>query len=165
MLGKQLFRRLMKATFYGHFVAGEDQEAIKPVIKNLEKFGVGAILDYSVEEDLSENETKSQMSSNGNSSLDPADEYARYKPHVEFADRRKGVYSARTYFYEGEEECDKRVKTFLKCIDAAGLYFIINEIKYIKCICYSSILIFLFLYLLSYISIEKSNGKSKLNQG
>lgn len=120
VLGKQLFRRLMKASFYGHFVAGEDQEAIKPVIKNLEKFGVGAILDYSVEEDLSENETKSHVDANSCETLDPSDEHARYKPHAEFADRRKGVYSARTYFYEGEAECDKRVETFLKCIDAAG---------------------------------------------
>ena len=111
----------MKASFYGHFVAGEDQEAIRPVISNLEKFGVGSILDYSVEEDLSENETKGQMGKNPDDSLDPADEHAQYKPHIEFADRRKGVYSARTYFYEGEEECDTRVNTFLKCIDAAGI--------------------------------------------
>jgi len=111
----------MKASFYGHFVAGEDQEAIKPVISNLEKFGVGAILDYSVEEDLSENETKGHMEKTPDKSLDPADEHAQYKPHIEFADRRKGVYSARTYFYEGEEECDMRVNTFLKCIDAAGI--------------------------------------------
>ena len=120
----------MKATFYGHFVAGEDQEAIKPVISNLEKFGVGAILDYSVEEDLSENETKGHMGKNlDESTLDPADEHAQYKPHIEFADRRKGVVSARTYFYEGEEECDKRVETFLKCIDAAGKnkYTIVNK--------------------------------------
>lgn len=110
----------MKATFYGHFVAGEDQEAIKPVIKTLEKFGVGAILDYSVEEDLSESETKTHMGKDGDVPSDPADEHARYQPHIEFADRRKGVYSARTYFYEGEQECDKRVETFLKCIDAAG---------------------------------------------
>lgn len=111
----------MKASFYGHFVAGEDQEAIKPVISNLEKFGVGAILDYSVEEDLSENETRGHMAKTPDKSLDPADEHAQYKPHIEFADRRKGVYSARTYFYEGEEECDMRVNTFLKCIDAAGI--------------------------------------------
>lgn len=113
----------MKASFYGHFVAGEDEEAIKPVISNLEKFGVGAILDYSVEEDLSENETKGQVGNDLDESLDPADEHSQYKPHKEFADRRKGVTSARTYFYEGEAECDKRLNTFLKCIDAAGIYF------------------------------------------
>lgn len=117
----------MKASFYGHFVAGEDEEAIKPVISNLEKFGVGAILDYSVEEDLSESETKSDMGKNSDRSLDPSDEHEQYKPHVEFADRRKGVYSARTYFYEGEEECEKRLKIFLKCVDAAGTILIVSS--------------------------------------
>ena len=43
----------MKATFYGHFVAGEDQPAIQPLVHRLNRYGVGAILDYSVEEDIS----------------------------------------------------------------------------------------------------------------
>jgi hypothetical protein len=51
----------MKATFYGHFVAGEDREAIKPTIARLNKYGVGAILDYSVEEDLSEEDAEKAM--------------------------------------------------------------------------------------------------------
>ena len=101
-------------------MAGEDEEAIKPTISNLEKFGVGAILDYSVEDDLSENETEQHMGKHADDSADPSDEHARYKSHIEFSDRRKGVCSARTYFYEGEEVCDKRAETFLKCIDAAG---------------------------------------------
>lgn len=53
-LGKRIFNRLMKATFYGHFVGGENQEVLKPVVSKLQKFGVGAILDYSVEEDIDE---------------------------------------------------------------------------------------------------------------
>lgn len=52
MLGRALFERLMKMTFYGQFVAGEDQEAIKPLIRRNRAFGVGAVLDYSVEDDL-----------------------------------------------------------------------------------------------------------------
>ncbi|XP_064530591.1 proline dehydrogenase 1, mitochondrial isoform X4 [Pseudopipra pipra] len=44
----------MKMTFYGQFVAGEDQEAIKPLLRRNQAFGVGAVLDYSVEEDLRE---------------------------------------------------------------------------------------------------------------
>ncbi len=56
VLGDRLFRLLMKATFYGHFVAGEDQEDIRPVISRMNSFGVKAILDYSAEEDLSEEE-------------------------------------------------------------------------------------------------------------
>lgn len=59
VLGKTLFAKLMKATFYGHFVAGEDQVKIQPTLERLRSFGVKSILDYSVEEDLSE-ETATQ---------------------------------------------------------------------------------------------------------
>ena len=52
LLGRRLFETLMKGTFYGHFVAGESKEEIKPKIDMMEKFGVGAILDYAVEADM-----------------------------------------------------------------------------------------------------------------
>ncbi|XP_031549212.1 proline dehydrogenase 1, mitochondrial-like [Actinia tenebrosa] len=126
MLGKGLFRKLMKATFYGHFVAGEDHEAIKPTISKLEQYGVGAILDYSVEEDLSEEDAQKAM---GNDQVpidqpkalaDNPDDYKKYRSYKQFADRRKGVVSARTYFYSGEPECDKRLETFISCVDASG---------------------------------------------
>lgn len=59
-LGQRLFDKLMKMTFYGHFVAGEDQESIRPLIRHNRAFGVGCILDYGVEEDLSTEEAKHQ---------------------------------------------------------------------------------------------------------
>ena len=37
VLGKKLFGLMMKQTFYGHFVAGEDQERIKPTIGRMQK--------------------------------------------------------------------------------------------------------------------------------
>lgn len=125
VLGKRLFNLLMKTTFYGHFVAGEDQESIKPTIQNMERFRVGSILDYSVEEDISEEKVQDSFSDNSGTGpgvyiTDTADEHARYQPHSEFADRRMNVYSARTYFYEGESECDRKMGIFVKCIDAAG---------------------------------------------
>lgn len=52
ILGKWLFRLLMKRTFYGHFVGGESEVAIKPTVERLKSFGVKSILDYSAEEDL-----------------------------------------------------------------------------------------------------------------
>ena len=58
VLGKTLFAWIMKQTFYGHFVAGEDRQRIKPVIHTMHTFGVKSILDYSVEEDISEGEAK-----------------------------------------------------------------------------------------------------------
>ena len=54
LLGRRLFEIIMKGTFYGHFVAGESKEDIKPKINTMEKFGVGAILDYAVEADMPE---------------------------------------------------------------------------------------------------------------
>ena len=53
VLGKKLFGEIMKLTFYGQFVAGEDRESIKPAIYRMHTFGVKSILDYSVEEDIS----------------------------------------------------------------------------------------------------------------
>lgn len=58
LLGQQLFERLMKMTFYGQFVAGEDHNSIKPLIHKNQAFGVGAVLDYSVEEDLTQEEAE-----------------------------------------------------------------------------------------------------------
>ncbi len=47
-------------------------------------------------------------------------EYRRYKSHKEFGDRREGVTGARTYFYEGEPECDRNMVTHLKSIEAVS---------------------------------------------
>lgn len=58
VLGDRLFSVLMKATFYGHFVAGEDQFKIRPTLERLRSFGVKPILDYSVEEDLTQEEAE-----------------------------------------------------------------------------------------------------------
>ena len=44
----------MRQTFYGHFVAGANQEEIKPLITACRQFGVKSILDYSAEEDISQ---------------------------------------------------------------------------------------------------------------
>lgn len=44
----------MSATFYGQFVAGENEVTIKPTLDHLRSFGVKSILDYSAEEDMPE---------------------------------------------------------------------------------------------------------------
>lgn len=58
ILGDKIFGMLMKLSFYGHFVAGEDQNKIVPTLERLRSFGVKPILDYSVEEDLSKEEAE-----------------------------------------------------------------------------------------------------------
>ncbi|XP_020852205.1 proline dehydrogenase 1, mitochondrial [Phascolarctos cinereus] len=125
LLGRHLFDRLMKMTFYGQFVAGEDQEAIKPLIHHNKAFGVGSILDYSVEEDISheEAEEKEMDSCTADAERDGSGAGKREKQfqvHRAFGDRRDGVTGARTYFYANEAKCDHHMENFLRCIDASG---------------------------------------------
>lgn len=60
LLGQWMFEKMMKMTFYGQFVAGEDHNAIKPLIQKNQAFGVNAVLDYSVEEDLTQEEAETK---------------------------------------------------------------------------------------------------------
>lgn len=53
ILGERLFRALMRATFYGQFVVGEDTQQIRPKLDHMESFGVRAMLNYTAEQDLS----------------------------------------------------------------------------------------------------------------
>uniref|UniRef100_A0A8C4IZF8 Proline dehydrogenase n=2 Tax=Dromaius novaehollandiae TaxID=8790 RepID=A0A8C4IZF8_DRONO len=128
VLGQPLFERLMKMTFYGQFVAGEDQEAIKPLIRRNQAFGVGAVLDYSVEEDLTAEEAEQKEAQSSAevhspplaSSAGAEQREKQYRVHRGFGDRRGGVISARTYFYADESKCDQHMETFLRCIDASS---------------------------------------------
>jgi len=146
VLGKRLFASTMKPTFYGQFVAGEDARDIAPVIDRMKSFGVKSILDYSAEEDISEEKAEdlemdsciSHASSDGpdtnfaglitpsrdNSfkikSRQDEKELKRYQPQREFGDRRKGVTGARTFFYQGEAACEKNMEVFLRCIEAVA---------------------------------------------
>uniref|UniRef100_A0AAR2JTL1 Proline dehydrogenase n=1 Tax=Pygocentrus nattereri TaxID=42514 RepID=A0AAR2JTL1_PYGNA len=99
----------MKMTFYGQFVAGEDHQSIKPLIQKNRAFGVGTVLDYSVEEDVCQ-ERAERKETGDQSSV----------PHCEPADHRDGVMSAPFYFYADEAKCDQHMDTFIKCIKAAG---------------------------------------------
>lgn len=127
ILGQMLFKKMMKLSFYGHFVAGENHDEIKVVTSKLQQYGVGAILDYAVEEDVSEEKAvklEIESCTPNDELVQPQtrhkDKERRYQAHHEFADRRKKVVSARTYFYEGEAQCDENLNIFLKCIDAAS---------------------------------------------
>uniref|UniRef100_A0A3Q3JQ10 Proline dehydrogenase n=1 Tax=Monopterus albus TaxID=43700 RepID=A0A3Q3JQ10_MONAL len=113
----------MKMTFYGQFVAGEDHESIRPLIRKNRAFGVGAVLDYSVEEDLSQEEAeKKEMESCVSEAEKENSDHRekKYKAHRQFGDRRGGVISARTYFYADEAKCDSQMETFINCIKASG---------------------------------------------
>uniref|UniRef100_A0A3Q3LV21 Proline dehydrogenase n=1 Tax=Mastacembelus armatus TaxID=205130 RepID=A0A3Q3LV21_9TELE len=123
VLGQWMFEKLMKMTFYGQFVAGEDHKAIRPLIQKNQAFGVGAVLDYSVEEDLTQEEAEKKEMDSCVSEAEKEDSGHRekkYKAHRQFGDRRGGVISARTYFYADEAKCDSQMETFINCIQASG---------------------------------------------
>ncbi|KAJ8380142.1 hypothetical protein SKAU_G00009200 [Synaphobranchus kaupii] len=125
LVGQKAFEQVMKMTFYGQFVAGEDHEAIKPLIQRNQAFGVGSVLDYSVEEDLTQEEAEKKEMESCVSEAEKENQGAdhrekKYKAHKQFGDRRGGVISARTYFYADEAKCDHHMETFLNCIKASG---------------------------------------------
>jgi len=125
ILGKTLFGLMMKQSFYGHFVAGEDQEGIKPVIGRMHSFGVKSILDYSVEVDETEKKKEEKKSFNMKKASEAKDDTTKISQYVPLdedehkeIDRTHNLNSARTFFYQGEAECDSNMKVFINCIDA-----------------------------------------------
>jgi len=141
VLGKKLFSAVMKRTFYGQFVAGEDTVRITPTIHRMQSFGVKSILDYSVEEDLSQEEAEQvemEACVSSGDAQEIGDEFAavnkdkeftaeghheelnRYQPNKQFGDRRIGVTGARTFFYVGEANCERNLDTFLRCIETVA---------------------------------------------
>ncbi|XP_035386221.1 proline dehydrogenase 1, mitochondrial isoform X2 [Electrophorus electricus] len=120
LLGVKVFEQLMKMTFYGQFVAGEDHEAIRPLIEKNRAFGVGAVLDYSIEEDLSQEEADRKERESCMLVSEKEKLERRSMAHRRFADRRDRVTSARTYFYADEVKCDQHMEIFIKCIKASG---------------------------------------------
>lgn len=124
ILGKTIFGKIMEASFYGHFVAGADEKAIKPKIDRLRQFGVKAILDYSVEEDISQDEArKIEMESctpiSSDSSYGHENFTKKYHVYADFADRRRQSLS-KTYFYLDEAHCERNMGTFLQAIEAVA---------------------------------------------
>ncbi|XP_037536155.1 proline dehydrogenase 1, mitochondrial [Nematolebias whitei] len=125
ILGQKLFDHLMKMTFYGQFVAGEDHVAIKPLIQKNQAFGVGSVLDYCVEEDISQKETKQKeinscSSAAGKESIGEHYKKKNCEAHKQFGDSQGELNGACTYFYADEAKCDQHMETFIKCIKASG---------------------------------------------
>ncbi|XP_037050062.1 proline dehydrogenase 1, mitochondrial isoform X4 [Bradysia coprophila] len=128
LMGEKLFALMMKQTFYGHFVAGEDRHKIIPTLERLRSFGVKPILDYSVEEDLSQEEAEKREVESSTSEAPPPPPAAtsnnkalpQYTVDKTFADRRFKVSSARTYFYLNEATCERNMEIFIKCLEAVS---------------------------------------------
>jgi proline dehydrogenase len=88
----------------------------------LRSFGVKPILDYSVEEDLSQEEAEEREVSASVPTMAPAptdpSHLPQYTVDKSFADRRFKVLGARTYFYLNEATCERNMETFIRCLEA-----------------------------------------------
>lgn len=125
IFGDRLFALLMKATFYGHFVGGETLEKTQPTLERLRFFGVRAILDYSVEVELTGEEAeKLEIEASLPEKGDVMENESIKKFHLEkqFADRRYRVQGARTYFYQNEASCERNMEVFIECLQAVAMY-------------------------------------------
>lgn len=137
LFGKRAFDLIMRSTFYGQFVAGADEQEIEPVIKHLQSFGVKTILDYSAEEDVQEDtiaqadDNNCTLDNNDNrqesddelkylAKMDEDSPLRRYLGSNNFADRRRYLPVARTYFYHGESQCERNLEIFFKSIEAVA---------------------------------------------
>ena len=96
MLGSPIVNGIIKRSFYRQFVGGADADELRPLLSMLSSHGIGAVLDYAAEDDVHED---GEM---------PA---SRQPP--------TDTVVARTYKYEDEAVCDRRLEVFLKSIDAA----------------------------------------------
>lgn len=93
-------------TFYRQFVAGANGEGIKKTLQHLERNGIHSVLDYAAEDDVDEETGVAQSRALGGISS--------------AEDLRTSTVVARTYRYEDEEACDKRMEHFLESIRAAA---------------------------------------------
>ena len=123
ILGSGLHNWLMKRTFYGQFVGGEDLRALQTVIAHLRQSGVSAILDYAVEEDVSDQQpvVMEERKRNGQpkpSAIQTATD-PQFSPSLTRGKMTK-LASARTYFYQDDLRCEQTVEHFLSCIKMAA---------------------------------------------
>jgi len=96
LLGATATEAMLRHSVFAHFVAGEDEADIAPVISRLRAHGVGGILDYAAEAELDES---------------GAAEHA--VPNLPDVNQ-----PSRTYPYEGEAKCEANKRIFLSAVRA-----------------------------------------------
>ena len=113
----------MKQTFYGQFVGGEDLRALQTVISHLRASGVSAILDYAVEEDVSDQQPVVMEVRKRDGRKDTTSNVAVTDPHFSPSLTEGSITkraSARTYFYQDDIRCEQTMEHFLSCIKMAA---------------------------------------------
>lgn len=112
ILGSRITDAMMKATFFGHFCAGEDEEKIRPVIQSLAKAHIGGIFDYAAESDVGQDKKKGKKKEVKETTA---------KEDLLFILQDNPLQPrpvARVYDYESEARCDQHLEIFRKCIQS-----------------------------------------------
>ena len=98
-LGDSITDKILKKTYFAHFCAGEDEREIIPVINEYERDGIGSILDYAAEADITDDTIEV----------------------IEGLTEEEKDINVRTYAYKNELLCDERALTFDKCLRSANV--------------------------------------------
>lgn len=106
-LGLGITNFVLRHTFFKHFCAGEDPVSIAPTIKQNEKAGVGSILDYAAESDVTEEEA-------------PKASDVTLAPSSKLEGVMITHNQSRVYDYTTEAQCDHHQKIFEDCIRAVA---------------------------------------------
>nr|CDS34114.1 proline oxidase [Hymenolepis microstoma] len=125
VLGPTLFKKLMKSTFYGQFVAGENQEEIQSLIQRYRRYNVKSILDYGFEKEDMESDAVKGLKGTLYESLEVSDTSSKaingeYQQSIESGGRQKDVFSSQTCLYSPEGQYDVNLKILMECIDASA---------------------------------------------
>lgn len=113
----------MKKTFYGQFVAGENIATIRPTVNHLRRSGVSCILDYAVEEDVSDSTPVVLEHRRQQKALNQLQEDVSRDPHFSpslSSARDIKRASARTFLYAHDSQCEENMKHFISCIETAA---------------------------------------------
>eukprot|EP00054_Salpingoeca_dolichothecata_P021486 m.137700 g.137700 ORF g.137700 m.137700 type:complete len:568 (+) comp24001_c1_seq5:19-1722(+) len=119
MLPDPIVVYLIHKTLGEQFTGGRDDREVQQVIQQLKSQGVGGILDFAAEADVSEENGKAQTSI-------PADEAPMLKVPEKFQPDEHTemdpppVSSARTYRYASEDVCEQHYDNFRRCIETAA---------------------------------------------
>ncbi|KAH7703011.1 hypothetical protein AAVH_29823 [Aphelenchoides avenae] len=109
VLGKRLFDSVLKATFFGHFVAGETKEEVKVTAVKLRRSGIDPIIDYSIEANVTVDEVQGALTGATNE----LPEAILIPPHVNIKDARSihQKYTPHEGYYAPSSSEKKRVRS------------------------------------------------------
>jgi hypothetical protein len=116
-LGDWITDTALQMSLFGHFCGGTDEVRIRPKIAQLERAGIGSILDFAAEDDVESDEDNKNK--NHNDTASPSNSNSS-SPKSTLADRIvvDNTPNSRVYEYETEQQCDRHVETFKRCIRA-----------------------------------------------